>query len=159
VNDFEKDFYRKIKIRKETLSNMDYKDEQLSHDVYISDSESNNIYSEIESNLKDADLSYFQDGYWNISGSKHSMFIKKILRKVIKVFFGWYVFPIYSKQTSFNGKALNTMSLTRNLLIEQKKQIDNLENKLNRLEILIKKQHENILHLRDCIFDYQSNVL
>lgn len=167
MSDFEKDFFRKIKVRKETIINMNQSDERLFRNEMnpsTIDLEPQRIYNELENNLKEAKENYYQDGYWNIDGPKISLLVKKTLRKMLKIFFGWYLFPIYSKQTNFNGKTVNVMSLTRELVLEQKKHIDELvekmsyiqsefENKVNQYELitiqqdkelfLLKKQFEN----------------
>lgn len=150
MGDFKNDFHRKVKIRKETLVNMDCNGSYISNendDLYSNSSGIEDIYLEIERNLEGAEFNYYQDGYWNINGSKYSIFIKKILRKIIKIVFGWYVFPIYQKQTCFNGKALNVMSLTRKLLIEQNHYASLIEQKIENIKKFQEEEHRVQLEL------------
>lgn len=51
----------------------------------------------------------FQNGYYDIVSHRAVLgpiiiFLKRVVRKLIKIFMGWYVFPIYQKQTSYNYK-------------------------------------------------------
>lgn len=76
------------------------------------------IFSRIDENLQIADEIKFTDGFFALTSngriwSKGVVFIKKVLRKCINIFFGWYIFPIYQRRNTFNGKLLNAVSLLR----------------------------------------------
>lgn len=52
-----------------------------------------------------------QDGYWEIYSCRKVIgpiivFCKKFFRKLLKIFLGWYIFPIYNKQSEFNNQII-----------------------------------------------------
>jgi O-antigen chain-terminating methyltransferase len=92
------------------------------------------FYDQLKDNIEEAiDVSY-QNGQGDINGSKSKIFMKKVLRKLIKIFFGWYVFPIYDSQNTYNGKMVNAVTSLRSILLEDKTLIDKLFNLSDSLE-------------------------
>ena len=75
----------------------------------------------------------YQDGYWHLQGSKFKVFIKKALRKLMKICFGWYIFPIYQKQSRYNGKTDNAVSLLIEAVAIQNVALENLTKELQNL--------------------------
>lgn len=131
--DYESDFKRKVKIRKFAIENMgvdnrnliDFQSNPFKNSDLIS------LVQQLNENLQDATQNMNQDGYWLLNGNKFSVFIKKVLRKLIKIFFGWYVFPIFSRQSFFNGKTVNVLSLSRDIIIKQQQLIEEQNKKIN----------------------------
>ncbi len=90
-------------------------------------------WKELEENLSAAVASKVCDGYFLIREGRLGrvgVFIKRALRKALKITFGWYLNPIYQKQTTFNGKILNSVSIERKLLRELKEENEQLHNEL-----------------------------
>lgn len=54
------------------------------------------------------------------------VFGKRAVRKLIKIFFGWYLNPIYARQSTFNGKILNAVSLLSETVAHRSQQMDRL---------------------------------
>ncbi len=121
--DTEKDIKRKIDLRLFAIENMG---DSVKNDAACNQTETaetaelinageniQQIRSEIGKAWKyhDQASNYeYQDGYWHLSGSGLKLFIKKAFRKLLKIFWGWYIFPIYSRQSAFNGTINNSVS-------------------------------------------------
>jgi len=93
----------------------------------------------LNENLSDADACKFFDGYLPLY-SHHTfwgsfiIFWKKVLRKLLKIFLGWYIFPIYQRQSHFNGKIINAVSSERDLLAGLYEKIDELNGTIEKLK-------------------------
>lgn len=126
-----KELLRKVAHRKFALESYD----QLSFidsDNPLSEKES---YRKLKSNLIDARELAFQDGYFAIISKrkgigKLEVFWKKAVRKLIKIFYGWYVFPIYKRQTGYNELMVQNLHLMREMLEEQQEEIENLKEEI-----------------------------
>lgn len=121
--DKEKDIKRKINLRLFTIENIG---NAVKNDIVRSEAETagmtepinageniRQIRSELDKAWKYHDQASnheYQDGYWQLSGSGLKLFIKKVFRKLLKIFWGWYIFPIYSRQSVFNGTINNSVS-------------------------------------------------
>lgn len=78
-------------------------------------------WEQLNENLKEADACKTFTGYWPLSSSRRIMgnwivFLKKVIRKLLKIFMGWYIFPHYQRMSHFNGKVVNVISLERDIL-------------------------------------------
>lgn len=153
MNNLEKDLKRKVKNRKFAMENLGigltYTDGDLNQENGYSE-EFINIYYQLVQNLKEADESHIQDGYFPINSSRKLMgkvivFIKKAIRKMINIFLGWYIKPILDKQTFYNGKILNTVNLMHDIMklheqgnnqkiCDLEENIEELEKKIEELE-------------------------
>lgn len=126
-----KELLRKVAHRKFALESYD----QLSFidsDNPLSKKES---YRKLKSNLIDAKELAFQDGYFAIISKrkgigKLEVFWKKAVRKLIKIFYGWYIFPIYKRQTGYNELMVQNLHLMREMLEEQQEEIENLKEEI-----------------------------
>ena len=135
-----KELIRKVAHRKAALESY----EQLSFidsDNPLSEKES---YRKLKSNLIDAKELAFQDGYFAIISrrkgiGKLEVFWKKAVRKLLKIFYGWYIFPIYKRQTNYNELMVANLHLMREMLEEQQEEIENLKEKIR---ILQKEERE-----------------
>lgn len=127
----EKELLRKVAHRKFALESYD----QLSFidsDNPLSEKES---YRKLKSNLIDAKELAFQDGYFAIISKrkgigKLEVFWKKAVRKLIKIFYGWYIFPIYKRQTGYNELMVQNLHLMREMLEEQQEEIEDLKEEI-----------------------------
>ncbi len=136
MSSLEDEIKRKIKIRKFAMDNLGTKTDTDSTVITVaSDSETNKLFQELYENIQSADQSRIQDGYSNIATNrklgKLIIFVKRVVRKLINVFLGWYIRPILDKQTFFNGKTVNSIDLLRQLLLIQQQ---HYEQKLQEME-------------------------
>lgn len=136
MSSLEDEIKRKIKIRKFAMDNLGTKtDTDSTVKAVASDSETNKLFQELYENIQGADQSRIQDGYSNIATNrklgKLIIFVKRVVRKLINVFLGWYIRPILDKQTFFNGKTINSIDLLRQLLLIQQQ---HYEQKLQEME-------------------------
>lgn len=136
MSSLEDEIKRKIKIRKFAMDNLGTKTDTDSTVITVaSDSETNKLFQELYENIQSADQSRIQDGYSNIATNrklgKLIIFVKRVVRKLINVFLGWYIRPILDKQTFFNGKTVNSINLLRQLILIQQQ---HYEQKLQEIE-------------------------
>jgi hypothetical protein len=130
-----KEILRKVAHRKFALESYD----QLAFidsDNPLSEKES---YRRLKSNLIDAKELAFQDGYFAITSKrkgigKLEVFWKKAVRKLIKIFYGWYLFPIYKRQTDYNELMVENLTLMRQMMEEQQEEIEALKEQLQDLK-------------------------
>jgi glycosyltransferase involved in cell wall biosynthesis/SAM-dependent methyltransferase len=135
MDNFEKQFKRKITIRKLAIDNMgkNYNENQNSNNNGIADTEISRLLKLLNENLQEADKNKLVNWHWLLLGRKSIVLIKKILRKLAKTFYGWLIFPIMDRQTYFNGKALNSVSILQSIISLQQQRIDLNEQKQNEL--------------------------
>lgn len=106
--------------------------------VWDSDKKQNGLTNMLIENIIEADNCALQTGYWDIYPStkcygKLVVFYKKVIRKLIKIFLGWYIFPIYQKQSLYNGKVVNALNIQKDIIIRQIQEIKEMEEKLLKL--------------------------
>lgn len=88
-------------------------------------------WDKLNENLEAADACKYFSGYWPLESNrrvfgKAIVFIKRAIRKLLKIFMGWYIFPHYQQMSHFNGKVVNVISLEREILsmtVQQTQQI------------------------------------
>lgn len=132
-----KELARKIKCRKFALESYDLH-HFIDKDNPLSEKEN---YRELQSNLVDAKELAFQDGYFAIISRKGffgkvEVFYKKAVRKLLKIFYGWYIFPIYKRQTEYNEVTVDNVKILKELLEEQQEEIALLREELEQLKKL-----------------------
>ncbi len=172
MSNLEKDIMRKLHIRKKARENMglfpQFTDEPMTAQFgveQIEQEELARLNSLLAKNLAEADRFRTQTGYWEINSTRKVLgklivLSKKCTRKLLKVFMGWYVFPIYQQQSYFNGKILNATDLLRaittqksQLIKQQQEQMNNMSNILMGTNAfnakLIAEQQEQIQQLRN----------
>jgi len=169
MNDNQKNFLRKLEIRKNAIvnANFDSLDDDTYTDLYIKsgDRPCAEKFSLLNDNLLEADGNSFQNGYQALQGKKINVFIKKVIRKLLRITMGWYIFPIYSKQSHFNGKIVNTVSLLRDIVYEQQSRLDAndriitlLTERLNQTEELLKASLNQISENSNDIYNLHDNL-
>lgn len=135
-----KDFQRKVENRMFAIecSGRETRKDTITHgDEEVS--EESRIWSALDENLSDADACKFFDGYLPLYSHRafwgpFITFWKKVLRKLLKIFLGWYLFPIYQRQSHFNGKIINAVSSERDLLAGLHEKADDLNRMIGELE-------------------------
>ncbi|MDF2611942.1 MAG: hypothetical protein K0R92_3416, partial [Lachnospiraceae bacterium] len=137
MDNFEKQFKRKITIRKLAIDNMgkNYNENQNSNNNEIADTEISRLLKLLNENLQEADKNKLVNWHWLILGRKSIVLFKKILRKLAKIFYGWLIFPIMDRQSYFNGKTLNSVSILQSIISLQQQRIDLNELKQNEYEL------------------------
>lgn len=132
------EFQRKVKNRQFSIDNSWRGDGQLSQGLSEPVGLSQQGWGRLAFNLSEADDCKFCDGYFPIYSHRKILgpvivFFKKAIRKLLKIFFGWYLSPIYARQTSFNEKILNAVSLERDILLTLDAKITDLLRKVDNL--------------------------
>lgn len=116
--EFGRDTSWKSDLYQETIGS-----EKITEDQIGSRSQNQWLYCALNENLAEADSVKFCDGYFQLHSGrglwgKFSTFIKRALRKLLKIFFGWYIFPLYNRRNFFNGKVVNVLQCQRDLLVD-----------------------------------------
>lgn len=92
-------------------------------------------WSNLNDNIQEADACKYFDGYLPIeSKRKWVLFLKKAVRKLIKIFLGWYIFPQYQRMSHFHGKVVNAISMERDILEQAIQQNQRIANKIGEQE-------------------------
>ncbi len=131
----EKELLRKIKCRKFAQESYDLHN-FIDEDNPLSKKES---YRQLQSNLVDANELAFQDGYFAILSRKGflgkvEVFYKKAVRKLLKIFYGWYIFPIYKRQTEYNEITVENVKILKGLIEDQQEEIAALREEIEKLK-------------------------
>lgn len=132
VQQLEKDILRKIRQRNRAIKDLgiqcDYSEEPTEE----------NLTCKINKECDDARLYSLQTGYWNLDAegkktvfSSVKTFIKKAERKIIGKLLGWYIFPIYEKQSTYNGKVVNALELLKDYTDSNHSYIEKLTEQIN----------------------------
>ncbi len=96
-------------------------------------------WEQLNENLQEADSCKYFDGYLPIESSKKwVIFLKKGIRKLIKICLGWYIFPQYQRLSHFHGKIVNAVSLQRDILVGSIEQNQKLADKISEQEATFK---------------------
>jgi O-antigen chain-terminating methyltransferase len=150
MNDIENEIKRKIKTRKFAIENLgngvsfDKNDESD-----ITTSSSGNYFLQYRENIQAADQSKLQDGYFPIQSDrrilgKFYVFIKKAIRKILHALLGWYIKPIFDKQTYFNGKIVNSVNILTDIMMDQEQKYNIIINELKNEISLLKKENNEL---------------
>ena len=106
-------------------------------------------WEQLQETLEEARESSYFDGYWMLTSSggffgRVRLFFKKVIRKLLKVFLGWYLFPIYQRQSHCNGKLVNAVALERDLLAQLSQRVDALEQQNRELNNTLEQQNREL---------------
>lgn len=123
-----KEFMEKVEVRKYTIEKSTCCNKQEEKDAAFTNQYKDWYiprelpWEQLSENLQEADACKFFDGYLPITShrkilGKGIVFCKKAVRKLIKIFLGWYIFPQYERLSHFHGKIVNVASLERDILI------------------------------------------
>ena len=96
-------------------------------------------WEQLNENLEEADACKYFDGYLPITSHRKILgrgivFCKRAVRKLLKIFLGWYIFPQYQRLSHFHGKMVNAVSLERDILTGVVRQNQNIAAKIDAQE-------------------------
>lgn len=136
-----KEFQRKVANRKFAIDNS-WRGESKSFEEPVATRPVGGWYmpkklpwEQLNENLQEADACKYFDGYINIvSHKKWVLFLKKAIRKLLKISMGWYIFPQYQRLSHFHGKIVNTVNLQRDILVTAIEQNQRIADKVGEQE-------------------------
>lgn len=153
---YEKEMKRKIGLRKEAMQNLGL---QQDFPQGLSDCISDDdLYKKFDKNLSEANESSYLNFYWFIHGSRAIVYVKKCLRKILKISYGWIIIPLIDRQNMFNGKMINSFTAFRDMYNLQQKKINQLTDQNNKLELELQKNQNKALELSDYIENIKSQL-
>lgn len=134
-----KEFQQKIKNRKFAIDHSwkaDMNEGGTFFDQPVGEDKNVFLWNSLNENLAEADSCKTFTGYWPLYShrkgiGKGIVFLKKAVRKLLKIFMGWYIFPHYQRMSYFNGKIINVVSLERNILAVLNQQTQKISEKIN----------------------------
>lgn len=137
-----KEFQRKVENRKYAIENSWRADNMQDKTEYVFTQPVGEWYKPQElplgtlnENILEADACKYFDGYLPIeSERKWVLFLKKAIRKLLKIFLGWYIFPQYQRMSHFHGKIVNAVSLERDILTKIIEQNQTIADKIGEQE-------------------------
>ncbi len=74
------------------------------------------------------------------------LFFKKVVRKLLKVLLGWYIFPILETQSEYNARVLHAVALERDMLAKQLSETDEALRGLTAAVRALQEHGEEQLH-------------
>lgn len=147
-----KEFQRKIANRQYAID-YSWRGDSLRTSVQETvSSEEDRLWRLLNENLSEADTCKQFDGYLPIYShhrkiGKLIIFCKRAMRKLLKIFWGWYIFPLYERLTCFHGKIVNVVSVQRDLISKLQTRLNELECKQEAQTKTLESQQE--LHTRE----------
>ena len=154
-------FVRKFEIRKEA-----YKNSGKEHGAELDNPNGHNdameLYDLFDDNFFDADSSHILERNMVINCentfiSRLKRFFKKIIRKLVNIFMGWYIESLLSKQNNYNGKIMNCLSTIRDITILHEEKIKNLNCNKECLD-LIENMQNQIIQSNEIIEDLKNQM-
>ena len=147
MNDVEHEFIWKINTRKIAQKNMGNTNFEELDNSPLGYNAGN--LKALSQNIDEANSCKEADGYHVIRSNRKILgrfivFNKKVIRKLIKIFLGWYIQPIFERQTYFNGKAINSLTLLKDIAANQQEKINEQTEKINVQTEKINEQTEKI---------------
>lgn len=151
MSDIENLIKRKIKIRKFAIDNLGLNGEETNKAVlYNLESfdmqEDDMLFKNMIKHIQAINDNWYLNLYRPICSDKKVfgpfiVFIKKVIRKIIKILLGWYIFPVIDAQNTFNANAVNSINLMKDIIVYNKKNdevnqknlIEKFENKVEEL--------------------------
>lgn len=97
-------------------------------------------WEQLNENLAEADACKYFTGYWPLVSNRRLIgrcivFAKKVIRKLLKIFLGWYIFPHYQRMSHFNGKVVNAVTLERDILNATVNQMQIIAQEIRKLHL------------------------
>ncbi len=136
-----KDFNRNVMNRKLAIDNSykseggDLEKEGSSYE----ESEFSSEFASLNNTVSTARSLQRIDGYHTIQNGKVKTFIKRVLRKLLKIFFGWYIFPVYEQQSEVNSLLIDSIKQLSDTLESVSINLSETNNKLLQLNEEFKK--------------------
>lgn len=155
---------RKIKNRKFAIENLGLGDNQInsvvSNNINSIDSEEiNKLFTVMFNHIQAINDNWYLNLNRPICSNRKVVgsfivFAKKVLRKLIKTFLGWYIFPIIETQNTFNSNAVNSINLMKDVIVKLTENDNNnkiLKEQYENNNEILKEQYENIIHVADSL--------
>lgn len=141
---------RKIKNRKFAIENLGLEGNEtfktnMDNINFIDRQDNNEIFITMFNHIQTINDNWYLNPYRPICSNRKVVgpfivFVKKVVRKLIKTFLGWYIFPIIETQNTFNSNAVNSINLMKDIIV---KLTENENNKT------LKEQYENLICITD----------
>lgn len=145
----EQEIRRKVEIRRFAQAHLgDASPSDYAGTAYASyPPEVRGLFITMEKQLRQAKDSSWLDIYFPIQGHKRyfrgaAIFLKKAIRKFIKIFLGWFIQPIFDRQNHFNAGVLQGIQAMQEIAAAQQKQIMDLQETVRRLQNQTEDSHE-----------------
>lgn len=158
MSKIENQIKRKIKIRKFAIDNLGLNgaesDKVESNKLeYIDKQEYDILLKNMFNHIRALNDNYYLNPYRPIYSDKKVLgpfivFVKKVIRKLIKFFLGWYIFPIIDTQNTFNSNAVNSINIMKEAILINTQKIIKLENdieELNKQNIKLVNENQYVL--------------
>ena len=144
-----KEFRRKVENRKFAIENSWRGSKAESYECAVKSDDGQFLWEMLNENLEAADACKVFDGYLPLEShrkilGKWIIILKRAMRKLLKIFWGWYIFPQYQRMSHFHGKVVNALCLERDILSNAVQQNQQLVEKFQQNQQLVEKlQQQN----------------
>ena len=147
------EFQRKVKNRKFAIENSWRGGGTGPYERAGKSSDEQLPWEMLNENLEAADACKVFDGYLPLEShrkifGKWIIILKRAMRKLLKIFWGWYIFPQYQRMSHFHGKVVNALSLERDILsnaVQQNQQLaEKIQQQNQQLTEKIQQQSQQI---------------
>lgn len=130
-----KEFQRKVENRKFAVENSWRGSGDGPYERAGKSSEGQRLWEMLSENLEAADACKVFDGYLPLESHRKILgrwliILKRAMRKLLKIFWGWYIFPQYQRMSYFHGKVVNALCLERDILSNAVQQNQRLAEKV-----------------------------
>ena len=147
--DPEQEIRRKVEVRRFAEKHLgDESPSERANSVFASfPPETRALFVTIEKQLRQAKESSWLDIYFPVQAHKRyfrgaAVFLKKAIRKLIKIFLGWFILPLLNRQNRFNASVLQAAQAMQDTMAAQQKQIMELQETVCRLQSKTEESHE-----------------
>lgn len=147
----------KVWIRKEAIKDLDRSASipvpQTFTSVWENENDQNQRLQMIKENFCGVEEKKYISFYQPIQGRGVKKFLKRVTRKLLKIFYGWFFIPKMENQNFFNGKTANCISLMTHYIDELSQNNRILLSKTNeitsKVEILEQSQKEYLCQIEE----------
>ena len=162
-----KEFWRKVENRKFAIENSWRGSGEKTSAASVGkgkDSGRQLPWQLLDENLEAADACKVFDGYLPLEShhrivGKWIIFIKRGMRKLLKIFWGWYIFPQYQRMSHFHGKVVNALCLERDILAGVVQENQQFAERLQLQSQQTETQIESFqMKLRQCEGDFEAKL-
>lgn len=100
-------------------------------------------------NRDSAVINAVHTGYREIKGNKIKVLVKKVMRKLLRIFFGWYILPIHERQTDYNHSVTASLESLVHVCAEQRKLLAELNRRTELMAKEMLQKDETVKQLSD----------
>lgn len=147
--DPEQEIRRKVEVRRFAEKHLgDESPSEWANSAYASfPPEIRGVFLTIEKQLCQAKESSWLDIYFPVQAHKRYfrgavIFFKKAIRKLIKIFLGWFILPLLDRQNRFNASILQAAQAMQDTMVEQQKQLIELQETIRQIQSGAEESHE-----------------